>query len=62
MLFAELLPLARAGDWDVARIGTETGCGDQCGICRPYLHAMLVTGTVQFDRVLLEDDCETEAA
>jgi len=30
----------------------ETGCGDQCGMCRPYLRAMLADGTTVFAEIL----------
>lgn len=50
--FAELLPLARAHGWTVAAIGRETGCGAQCGLCRPYLRQMLIDGTTVFHELL----------
>jgi bacterioferritin-associated ferredoxin len=54
--FADLLPLARAEGWDLAQLVDETGCGDQCGLCRPYLRRMLATGETVFRRVLTEGD------
>ena len=39
--FAELLPRARAAGWTLADLIRETGCGGQCGLCRPYLRRML---------------------
>jgi bacterioferritin-associated ferredoxin len=53
--FAELLPLARAGGWGVAELGRQTGCGDQCGLCRPYLRRMLSTGETAFGFLLPPD-------
>lgn len=53
--FAELLPLARSGGWSLATLMQETGCGDQCGLCRPYLREMLATGETVFHRILTED-------
>jgi len=52
MPFATLLPLARAHAWTLDDILRETGCGDQCGLCRPYLRAMLASGTTEFHEVL----------
>lgn len=46
--FGRLLPAARARGWDLAAILRETGCGDQCGMCRPYLAEMLRTGATHF--------------
>jgi bacterioferritin-associated ferredoxin len=53
--FRELLPLARAGSWGLADLMRETGCGDECGLCRPYLRRMLVTGETVFHRIV-EDE------
>jgi bacterioferritin-associated ferredoxin len=46
--FDRLLPVARAQGWDLAGVMRETGCGDQCGMCRPYLAEMLRSGTTRF--------------
>lgn len=51
-LFAELLPLARAEAWTLVDVMRETGCGDQCGLCRPYLRRMLQTGETVFHEIL----------
>ncbi len=53
--FARLLPLARAGGWDLATLIRETGCGAGCGLCRPYLRRMLETGETVFRELLWED-------
>jgi bacterioferritin-associated ferredoxin len=53
--FARLLPLARAAGWDLDELGRHTGCGAQCGLCRPYLRRMLATGETEF-RELLRDE------
>jgi bacterioferritin-associated ferredoxin len=55
MPFERLLPLAREHRWSVDDIGRETGCGAQCGLCRPYLRRMLATGETVFHEVLTED-------
>jgi bacterioferritin-associated ferredoxin len=55
MPFARLLPLARAEGWELDELTRETGCGGQCGLCRPYLRRMLATGETEF-RELLRDD------
>lgn len=51
-LFADLLPVARAEAWTLADVMRETGCGDQCGLCRPYLRRMLETGETVFHEIL----------
>lgn len=30
----------------------ETGCGEQCGLCRPYLAEMVRTGRTVFHALL----------
>jgi len=52
--FERLLPIAREGQWDLADVMRETGCGDQCGLCRPYLRRMLETGQTTFTELLSE--------
>ena len=42
--FARILPLARERGWSLDDIARETGCGANCGLCRPYLRRMLATG------------------
>ena len=54
--FEQLLPLARAEGWDLAAVVRETGCGGQCGLCRPYLRRMLRTGETEFRELLSEGD------
>jgi bacterioferritin-associated ferredoxin len=50
--FTQLLPLARAGGWTLENLMAETGCGDQCGMCRPYLRRMLETGQTLFTEII----------
>ena len=54
MPFVTLAPLARARGWTLDDVMRETGCGDQCGLCRPYLREMLKSGTIEFHEVLWE--------
>jgi bacterioferritin-associated ferredoxin len=54
VLFADLLPAARAARWSLADLIRETGCGGQCGLCRPYLRRMLVTDETAFTEILTE--------
>jgi bacterioferritin-associated ferredoxin len=54
-LFVQLLPLAREHGWTLDDIGDETGCGAQCGLCRPYLRRMLRTGETVFHEILTDD-------
>lgn len=56
MPFADLLPLARAGGWSLSDVIRETGCGGQCGLCRPYLRQMLETGQTGFTELLPPED------
>ena len=56
MPFARLLPLARERGWDLQALMDETGCGDQCGLCRPYLRRMLATGETVFHEIITERD------
>ena len=56
MPFAELLPLAREQRWSLEDVMRETGCGDQCGLCRPYLRRMLRTGETEFRNLLGEHE------
>ena len=53
--FGELLPRARAGGWDLEALMRETGCGAQCGLCRPYLRRMLATGETTFHELLWDE-------
>ena len=57
-LFADLLPVARAAGWTLDALMQETGCGDQCGLCLPYLRQMLRDGTTEFHSVLTLQDEE----
>lgn len=50
--FAVLLPLARERGWRFEELVEATGCGGQCGLCRPYLRRMLADGTTVFDHLL----------
>jgi bacterioferritin-associated ferredoxin len=60
--FARLLPLAHEKGWRLAELREATGCGDQCGMCLPYLRAMLADGTTVFHTVLEETAAPDEAA
>jgi bacterioferritin-associated ferredoxin len=52
--FERLLPVARERGWTLEDIRRETGCGDSCGLCRPYLRRMLATGETSFSELLTE--------
>jgi bacterioferritin-associated ferredoxin len=56
--FAELLPRARAAEWSLDDLIRETGCGAQCGLCRPYLRRMLQTGETEFYQLLTDPGAE----
>ena len=53
--FSELLPQARAADWSLTDVIQETGCGGQCGLCRPYISRMLRTGKTEFHEIITEE-------
>ena len=53
--FRELLPRARAAGWDLEALMRVTGCGAQCGLCRPYLRRMLATGETTFHELLWDE-------
>jgi bacterioferritin-associated ferredoxin len=53
--FGELLPRARAAGWDLETLMRVTGCGAQCGLCRPYLRRMLATGETTFHELLWDE-------
>lgn len=44
--------MARARGLGLADLMRETGCGDQCGLCRPYLRRMLSTGETVFHQII----------
>jgi bacterioferritin-associated ferredoxin len=52
MSFDALLPRAKAANWTLIDLIAETGCGGQCGLCRPYLREMLRTGQTEFTELL----------
>jgi bacterioferritin-associated ferredoxin len=54
MTFDALLRLAKEYEWTLEQLMAETGCGDQCGLCRPYLEKMLETGETRFKPGVLE--------
>lgn len=54
--FSHLLPPAREHGWDLGDLVRETGCGGQCGLCRPYLRRMLATGETEFRELIRDPD------
>ncbi len=53
-LFGELLLAAREAGWGLDQLTAATGCGGQCGLCRPYLRRMLETDETVFSEILIE--------
>ncbi len=45
--FAALILLASAGADTLAKLHARTGCGGRCGLCVPYIDAMLRSGMVE---------------
>ena len=62
MPFDQLLQLVRARRWILEDVVAQTGCGDQCGLCRPYLRAMIETGQTEFRHLLPPDPAYSEPA
>ena len=60
--FDRLLALARSRRWVLEDVIEQTGCGDECGLCRPYLRVMIDTGQTEFRDLLPVDPAHTEAA
>lgn len=60
--FGHLLSLVGAHRWTLEDVLAHTGCGDQCGLCRPYIRAMIATGQTEFHRLLPPDPAHSEAA
>ena len=53
--FSELLGPAREHGWTLTDVIRETGCGGQCGLCRPYISRLLRTGETEFHEIITED-------
>lgn len=53
--FEVLHERAAALGWNLEDLMRETGCGAQCGLCRPYLRRMLRTGETAFYELLPAD-------
>lgn len=52
--FEALLRMAREHGWNLEQLVAETGAGDQCGLCLPYIEKMLETGETRFKVGILE--------
>ena len=59
--FEQLLPLVMARRWLLDDVVSQTGCGDECGLCRPYLRAMIDTGQTEFCQLLPADPAHSKA-
>lgn len=46
--FRELKGLSERVGGGFAELSERTGCGTGCGLCRPYIEAMLRTGRTEF--------------
>ena len=54
--FTALALLAAERGWSLGELVEATGCGDQCGMCLPYLRRMLADGTTVFHELLPLDE------
>jgi bacterioferritin-associated ferredoxin len=50
--FVELKISAERDHLDAEEIQSRYGCGSCCGLCRPYIERMLVTGETVFHEIL----------
>ncbi len=58
--FQRLAAAAARENWNLAELMARTGCGVQCGLCRPYLRRMLETGQTVFHEILVEPEPAAE--
>ncbi|MES1259705.1 MAG: hypothetical protein ABUL71_03855 [Gemmatimonadota bacterium] len=61
-LFADLLPQVHANGWNLSALTAATGCGGQCTLCLPYLHAMIANQVTVFHAILPPLDAAGEHA
>ena len=54
--------MAHDQGWTLDGLMAATGCGAQCGLCRPYLRRMLATGETVFHEILTESAGPGDAA
>jgi len=50
--FVELKQLALAESLDLTALAEKTQCCKGCGLCRPYVEAMLKTGQTVFHEII----------
>ena len=62
LAFSQLRVLAETNRWQLSDLIENTGCGAQCGLCRPYLRAMIETGQTEFRELLPQDPIPTDVA
>ncbi len=60
--FASLLQDARDYGLSLEELGQCCGAGEGCGLCRPYLRRMLVTGQTVFHQIIVEVEPPDTAA
>ena len=53
--FAALKAIADASGGGLQELHAATGCGSRCGLCIPYIRAMLLTGLVDLPPMLPAD-------
>ena len=53
--FDSLLALAEAEHLSLEQLVRETGAGNGCSLCRPYLREALKTGRVVFNQVITDE-------
>ena len=53
--FAVLKAIADASGGGLQELHAATGCGSRCGLCIPYIRAMLLTGLIDLPPMLPDD-------
>lgn len=53
--FAALKAIADASGGGLQELHAATGCGSRCGLCIPYIRAMLLTGLVELPPMMPDD-------
>mgnify|MGYP006301693579 CR=1 FL=1 len=52
----DLLEQAQAENLNVDQLMQESGAGNGCRLCRPYLKQAIETGQTEFDQILIDTE------
>jgi len=53
--FDDLLAEAKRGGYDVEQLMCESGAGNGCQLCRPYLCRAMETGQTEFHQIIVDE-------